>query len=70
MSNKDFLILYRNSCSKISIGVLSLFVVHGEPATMGLNLGSLGFIFLMYSDFCVSTAFLKFSLDLWIFDCP
>ena len=39
------------------IGLLNLLVRHDGPATMGLNLRSLGFGISIYSDFCVSPAF-------------
>ena len=41
----------------MSISFLSLLVGHDGPATMGLNLRSLGFGISIYLDFCVSTAF-------------
>ena len=43
--------LFRKACNKMFISLLSLFVRHDWPATIGLNLRSLGFGISMYSDF-------------------
>ena len=51
------------------ISLLSLFVGHDEPAAMGVNLRSLGFEIVIYSDFCVSIAFF-ISSDFRIFGSP
>ena len=48
--------MFRKGC-KISISLVSLFAGHDGPATMDLNLRSLGFGISIHSDFCVSTAF-------------
>ena len=50
-------ILFRKGCNKMSISLLGLLVGHDDPATMVLNLRSLGFGISICSDFCVSTAF-------------
>ena len=57
----ELFILFRKGCSKMFI---SLLVGHDGSATMGLNLRSLGLEISIYSDFCVSTAFFFFCLDL------
>ena len=44
----------------MSLSLLSLLVGHDGPATMGLNLKSLGFGISIFWDFCVSTAFFLF----------
>lgn len=56
-------------CNSISIRLLSLLVGHDGPATMGLNVRSLGFGVLMYSDFCMLMACLTW-LDLCILGSP
>ena len=61
-SGCQLFILFGNGHSKMSISLPSLFVQHDGPATMGLNLRSLGSGISINSDFCVSTAFI--SLDL------
>ena len=51
----NFFTLFRKGCSKMSISLLSLLVGYDGPATMGLNLRSLGLGISEYSDFCVPT---------------
>ena len=57
------------SFHKMSISLLRLLVGHDGPTTKGLNLRSLGFGNSIYSDFCVSSAFL-ICLDFCILDSP
>ena len=67
--------LFKNGCFKMSISWLGLFVRYDEPATVNLNVGSVGLGIFTNSDctvstMCsVSTAF-SISLDSWNFGIP